>query len=87
MTNKELDEEKRRISHQMTIRTLSKKEESELNNILIKIGRLKFENKNVEESEVSKSNNFQKITALQADIQVNKNEIQKLTAERKKLFD
>jgi uncharacterized coiled-coil DUF342 family protein len=41
MTLRELDEEKRNIEYEMSTRQLSKKEESELNAQLTKIGRLK----------------------------------------------
>ena len=51
MTNKELDEEKRRIEHIMTTKSLSKKEESELNATLNKITRAKLESKKPAEEE------------------------------------
>lgn len=45
MTVRELDEERARIEQKLTLGTLTKAEESGLNNILIKIGRLRADTK------------------------------------------
>ena len=68
MSNYELDEERKKIEHIMSTKSLTKKEEAELNNKLNKITRVKLETNRPAAEEENSSENAQKIKRCEDEI-------------------
>jgi hypothetical protein len=77
MSNLELDEERKRIEYEMSSGDLSKKEEGELNGLLIKIGRIKADPTRQSVPEPAKVNNTPQIAAAEAEAAQLRNELEK----------
>lgn len=89
MTNAELDDEIRKIEYEMSTKDLSKKEEAELNQQINKIARMKLDpTRKVTETAVAEpTNNEERLAKLEADLSANTLAIEKIKAERSKLFN
>ena len=86
MTNFELDEQRKNIEHIMSTKSLTKKEEAELNSKLNKITRIKLEsNRPVGEQQFSEVD-AQTIQYLEGEIAKTKEKITKVKSQRFELF-
>jgi chromosome segregation ATPase len=87
MSNRELDEERARIEQIMTTKSLSKKEESELNHTLNKIARLKQDtSRPVDDWEQPDERNLERVRDLESEVSKVKELENKIKAERFSLF-
>ena len=87
MTNQELDEEKRKIEHIMSTKSLSKKEESELNAKLNKITRAKLESGRPVEEDSFTEVGRERINDLENEIARTREKIDNVKSERALLFE
>lgn len=85
MTNRELDAERERIEYEMSTRSLSKKEEGELNSLLTKIGRIKADPTRQPVPEPAKVDNTPQIADAEAVSNQLRAEIDKLFVEKTEL--